>query len=92
MAMFMAYNVGMKVANIAELKNNLSSYLASVEEGEEVEVRRRNVPVARIIPVTSQGKNRTALGCGRGSARIIGDPTEPVIPEEDWEMLGGNRS
>jgi len=80
----------MKIANIAELKNSLSKYLAIVARGEEVEVRKRNVPVARIVPVTSRSKNRTVLGCGLGSARIIGDLTEPLIPEDDWEMLGND--
>jgi prevent-host-death family protein len=40
----------MKAINIAELKNNLSLYLRKVRTGEEIVVRDRNVPVARIIP------------------------------------------
>ncbi len=83
----------MKIANIAELKNNLSKYLASVEKGEQVEIRKRNVPVARIVPVAGRKPNLTKLGCGRKSARILGDLTEPLIPEQEWEMLeGGERS
>jgi prevent-host-death family protein len=78
----------MKIANIAEFKNQLSRFLAAVEEGEEVEIRRRNIPVARVIPVDDWKKNRTVLGCGRGSAEIFGDLTEPVMPERDWDMLG----
>jgi len=84
---FKAYNIAMKIANIAEFKNHLSSYLAAVEAGEEVEVRKRNVPVARVVPVINNRKNRTMLGCGRGSAETIGDLTEPQIPESDWEIL-----
>jgi prevent-host-death family protein len=86
--MFKAYNMVMKIANIAEFKNHLSSYLAAVEAGEEVEVRKRNVPVARVVPVINNRKNRTMLGCGRGSAETVGDLTEPQIPESDWEFLG----
>ncbi|MCY4635918.1 MAG: type II toxin-antitoxin system prevent-host-death family antitoxin [Acidobacteria bacterium] len=37
----------MKVANIAEFKNHLREYLAAVAAGEEVEIRKRNVPLAR---------------------------------------------
>ena len=84
----MTYNIAMKIANIAEFKNHLSSFLAAVEAGEEVEVRKRNVPVARVVPVINRHKNRTVLGCGRGSVVTIGDLTEPQIPESDWEMLG----
>jgi prevent-host-death family protein len=84
----MAYYIAMKVANIAELKNRISEYLAAVERGEEIEVRKRNVPIARIIPIRSQTSNQTKLGCGKGTGRIIGDITEPLMSEDDWEMLG----
>jgi len=40
----------MKTVNIGELKNQLSAYLQYVRGGEEVIVRDRNVPVARIVP------------------------------------------
>ena len=78
----------MKIANIAEFKNRLSSYLSAVEAGEEIEIRKRNIPVARVVPITHQRKNHTVLGCGKGSAVTTGDLTEPLIPESDWKMLG----
>lgn len=40
----------MKTANIAELKNHLSAYIAEVKRGEEIIVKDRNRPVARLIP------------------------------------------
>ena len=83
----MAYNMAMKVANIAEFKNHLGMYIQAVQEGEEIEVRRRNVPVARVVPVPRVRPNRTVLGCGRDSAVVMGDLTEPLIPESDWHML-----
>ena len=42
----------MRTVNIGELKNQLSSYLHLVRQGEEVVVRDRNTPVARILPYT----------------------------------------
>jgi prevent-host-death family protein len=42
----------MKSVNIGTLKNQLSAYLKIVRKGEEVVVRDRNVPVARILPFT----------------------------------------
>jgi prevent-host-death family protein len=86
-AIKIAYIIDMKIANIAELKNHLSSFLALVEEGEEIEVRKRNIPIARVIPVKKKKKNKTILGCGKGSVTILGDLTEPMIPQQDWEML-----
>jgi len=84
--------MAMKLANIAEFKNNLSRFLAAVEQGEEVEIRRRNLPIARVVPVPGRRQNRTRLGCGAGTARVVGDLAEPLIPESDWEMLGDGRS
>ncbi len=43
--------MAMRIANIAELKNRLSEYLSLIEKGEEVEIRKRNVPVARVVPL-----------------------------------------
>jgi len=31
--------------------------------------------------------NRTQFGSMKGTVEILGDLTEPLIPEEDWEML-----
>jgi prevent-host-death family protein len=38
--------------NIADLKNNLSRYLTQVRDGEEIIVRDRDTPVARIVPLS----------------------------------------
>jgi prevent-host-death family protein len=79
--------MAMKIANVAALKNRISEFLAAVENGEEIEVHKRNVPIARIVPIQKAAANTTKLGCGRETGRIIGDITEPFIPEEDWGML-----
>ena len=84
---YMAHNIAMKVANIVELKNNLSKLLAYVVQGEEIEIRKRNIAIARIVPARRAAKNRTKLGCGLGTATILGDLTDPLIPEDDWQML-----
>jgi len=89
MAIYIANYVPMKVANIAEFKDNLAKYLRAVAQGETIEIRKRNVPLARVVPVTSKPLNKTRLGLGRGTATAHGDLTEPQIPEQDWEMLGG---
>ena len=88
----MSYALAMKVANIAEFKDHLSEYLAAVADGEEVEIRKRNVPLARVVPLRAPRRNRTVLGCGAGTVVVKSDLTEPLIPQEDWEMLGDERS
>ena len=78
--------MAMKVVNIAELKNHLSEYVAAVANGEEVEIRKRDVPVARIVPIPAPGGNRTVLGCGAGTVTVKASLTDPLIPCDDWEM------
>jgi prevent-host-death family protein len=81
----------MKIANIADLKNRLSAYLSLVEKGEEIEIRKRNVPIARVVPLRRKVLTPSRLGAGAGTARIRGKLTEPLIPPEAWEMLGSSR-
>ena len=75
--------------NIAELKNNLSKFLSIVEKGQAIQICKRNIPIARLVPWESAKtkKNLTQLGCGQGSVKIKSDLTAPMIPEESWEML-----
>ena len=46
----------MKTANIADLKNNLCRYLKQVRRGEEILIRDRNVPIAKIVPLPLAGE------------------------------------
>jgi prevent-host-death family protein len=78
----------MKVANIGEFKNNLSKFIGFVEQGEVVEICKYNIPVAMLIPYKSEKTaNHTQLGCGAGTVEVKGDLTEPLIPDENWDML-----
>ncbi len=45
----------MRTVNVAELKNRLSAYLQLVREGEEVIVKDRDQPVARITSYNVSG-------------------------------------
>jgi prevent-host-death family protein len=88
MAKFLAYILAMKTANIGELKDNLSKFINFVEQGEVIEICKRNIPIALLIPHDSRKiPNRTQLGCGEGTVQVKGDLTEPLIPEDSWEML-----
>lgn len=80
----------MKMANIADFKKHLSTFLAMVEKGETVEVCRRNIPIAQLVAIPRQQHNHTILGCGEGSVVFHGSVTEPLIPVENWEMLNGD--
>jgi prevent-host-death family protein len=66
--------------NIHEAKAKLSEYLAAVEAGETVQICRRNVPVAQIVPLPKAGTQPRAIGLGPGGP-------DYEIPDEFWEPL-----
>lgn len=77
----------MKKANIGQLRDKLSKFLSFVEKGETIAICKRNIPIAMLIPHgPRKTRNRTKLGCGLGTVRINGDLTEPMIPEDSWDM------
>lgn len=63
----------MTKVNIADLKNNLSRYLARVREGAELTVLDRDTPVARILPFAARpaaaAKGASARNAEREAAR-----------------------
>ena len=87
----------MKTVNIAELKNRLSSYLNEVRAGEEIVVRDREVPIARIIPLPAAGSEevrrklaaagRVRLGDGKPLGREFWKMPAPKITAGDAQRL-----
>lgn len=49
----------MQTVNIAELKSNLSAFLEQVRNGEELIIKDRNRPIARVLPLAA-GENLDA--------------------------------
>ena len=47
--------------NIAELKDRLSKYLRFAKNGEEVIIRDRNLPVAKLVPFEAENTNDEEL-------------------------------
>ncbi len=76
----------MRKTNLATLRNNLSSMMDYVQKGKELQIEKRNVPIAKIIPIKAPVKNLTKLGIGKGSVLFIGSVIESAM-DEDWEML-----
>jgi prevent-host-death family protein len=44
----------MRSVNVAKLKNSLSKYIGYAKAGEEVIIRDRNLPVAKLVPFESE--------------------------------------
>ena len=62
----------MKTAQIGELKNKLSGYLREVRQGEEIIIRDRNIPIAKIIPYVPESieeQHRILIATGQMTDR-----------------------
>ena len=75
-------------ASIREVQRNLAALLERVEHGEEIEVRRRKRPVARIVPLGGGPTQRadwsglgTRLDAIYGGRRVSGPPASELIEE-----------
>jgi prevent-host-death family protein len=51
----------MRSVNIAELKNQLSKYLTFAKSGEEIVIRDRNLPVAKLVPFSADEASEEEL-------------------------------
>jgi prevent-host-death family protein len=84
--MFLVIIVVMIKANIAQVKENLSKYVALAEEGETVMICKRNEPVAQLVAVEKKRRGRVKLGTLKGKIEILPGAFDPLTDEElkDW--------
>ena len=72
----------MKTVQIGDLKNHLSAHLRDVRKGEEIIVRDRNLPVARIVPYVPESvEEQEKLLIARG---VLVPPKNPRKDREKW--------
>lgn len=70
----------MRSVNVAELKNRLSRYLGFAKAGEEIIIRDRNLPVAKLVPfLAAEANEEELLLVAAGKLRL---PRRPVKLEE----------
>src|SRR5205807_2557291 len=74
----------MQQIDTAQLKNRLNFYLNKVRSGEELIVRDRRKPIARIVPliIPEDEDEETAQLIAEGIAR----PAQAELPESFWMM------
>ena len=77
------------IASVRNVRLNLSKYLAVVQHGEEVVVKNRNVPVARIVPYKAGKKSRRFpdLSALRAKQPFTTIPVE-ILVREDRDARG----
>jgi prevent-host-death family protein len=74
----------MRTVNIVDLKNNLRAHLERVRAGEELLVKDRNQPIARLVPLAS-GEDVDAEEMELVAAGLIRLPTSR-LPDSFWKM------
>ena len=73
-----------KSVGVHEAKTHLSRLLEEVENGVEVEIARRGVVVARLVPA---GPRQRTFGADRGAFTVPPDFDSP-LPEELLDAFG----
>ncbi|MBI2828109.1 MAG: type II toxin-antitoxin system prevent-host-death family antitoxin [Acidobacteria bacterium] len=77
----------MRSANIAELRNRLTQYLREVRRGEEIIVRDRQRPIAKIVPFTVDEEDAELQALiAEGLAR----QPERALPASFWKQRRPN--
>jgi prevent-host-death family protein len=73
----------MKAVKIAELKNRLSNYLNDVKEGEEILIKDRDRPIARIVPIKVDSPDEEMMSlAAQGKIRL----GSGAVEEDFWKM------
>ncbi len=74
----------MRRVNIAALKNQLSRFLNDVRQGEELLIRDRSIPIAKIVPLaqTDEAEAEELALAAAGKLRL----PEAVLPASFWSM------
>jgi prevent-host-death family protein len=77
--------MAMRSVNIAELKNRLSAYIGYAKKGEEIVIRDRNLPVAKLVPFSGgDATDEELLLVAQGKMRL---PERPWTPEAIEEII-----
>jgi len=78
----------MRTVNIGVLKNQLSAYLQIVRNGEEVVVRDRNKPIARILPFPATEDADADFDLEAHAAHLIATGQMKEAKQKmDWEAF-----
>ncbi len=77
----------MHSVNIADLKNQLSTYLNKVRAGEEIVIRDRNLPIAKIVPL-SLADDTDAEELALIASGQMTPPRVKALPKNFWRMGG----
>lgn len=79
----------MILINTHEAKAKLSEYLAAVEAGEVVQICRRNVPIAQLVPLPRPDTSPRPIGLACDANYELPDSFFEPLPEELLAAFNG---
>jgi prevent-host-death family protein len=79
----------METINIHQAKTNLSRLLSRVENGEEIIISNRGVPIAKLVPFRTTSDRRSSLGQDRGRF-VVPDNFNAPLPKEILAAFEGD--
>jgi prevent-host-death family protein len=71
-----------RTTNIADLRNHLTRYLKEVRAGEEIVIRDRQLPFAKIVPLAPNGEAEDSALVASGLMRRA----ERALPASFWRL------
>lgn len=75
---------------ISEFKAKCLAVLETVRRtGQPIQVTKRGIPVAEIVPPSRAADRVRQPGAAAGTFRIVGDIIAPASDPMDWEVLRG---
>jgi len=75
--------------NTHEVKAKLSEYLAVVESGEIVQICRRNVPIAHLVPLPKPGTDPRPVGLACDAEQDLPDSFFDPLPDDFLKAFNG---
>ena len=79
----------MRSVSVAELKNQLSAYLHRVRGGEELLIRDRNLPIAKIVPLDTENVEADEYSLVASGQMTL--PKKPFREDRFWAIVGPAR-
>ena len=79
----------METINIHQAKTNLSRLLSRVENGEEIIISNRGIPIAKLVPFRASLDRRSSLGQDRGRF-VVPDDFNAPLPKEILAAFEGD--
>ena len=79
----------MQAVNIAQLRGHLSTYLKRVRRGEEILIRDRDTPVAKLVPL-SEDEAYDARLLELAAQGLVRLPEKPLNWEEVFSIPGSD--